>query len=33
VRRFSRPVKLESVLIYDDNRADGAGSVADLVAG
>jgi integrase/recombinase XerC len=33
VRKFSRHAKLETVLIYEDNRADVAGDVASLVAG
>jgi integrase/recombinase XerC len=33
VRKFRPHANLETVLVYDDNRADVAGSVADLAAG
>lgn len=32
VRAFSRHAKLETLVTYDDNRRDGAGAVAELVA-
>jgi hypothetical protein len=33
VQRFSRHAKVETVMLYDDARRDGAGEVARLVAG
>ena len=33
VRKFSRHAKLDTVLVYDDNRADVAGDIARTVAG
>lgn len=32
VQRFSRHAKIDTVIIYDDNRTDKAGSIAELVA-
>lgn len=32
VRAFSRHAKIETLVTYDDNRRDGAGAVADLLA-
>lgn len=32
VRKFSRHAKVETLMVYDDNRADVAGAVAELVA-
>ena len=33
VQRFSRPAKVETVMVYDDNRQDRGGRVAELIDG